>query len=90
MTREHKSQVFKYTHKSLVLRSGCVPENVGVNEKVKKISKSKIIFPYELTEKLGVNLTQSSQENGLKLKIKGHKLSSGVYWQRALKHNGVT
>jgi hypothetical protein len=40
-------------------------------------------------EKLVVNLIHNSQEKGLKLKLKGHKLSSGVYWQRALKHNGV-
>jgi hypothetical protein len=41
-------------------------------------------------ENLGVNLIQNNQAKGLKLKIKGHKLSSGVYWQRALRHNGVT
>ena len=41
-------------------------------------------------ENLGVNLIQSSQAKGLKLKIKGHKLSSDVYWQRALRHNDVT
>jgi len=32
---------------------------------------------------------EHSQQTGIKLKMKGHKLRSGVKWQRALQQKGI-
>jgi hypothetical protein len=37
----------------------------------------------------GVSVIAISQPKGIKLKMRGYKLRSGVYWQRVLMQNGV-
>jgi hypothetical protein len=50
------------------LCSSCVPEKVGVNKKL-----------YSLNTE-GLQLMEINQTDSIKLKMRGHKLSSGVNW----------
>jgi hypothetical protein len=38
---------------------------------------------------MGVSIIECSQPKGIKPKMRGHKLRSGVYWQGAFKQNGI-
>jgi hypothetical protein len=71
-------------HQVLVLRPIYVSEKVGVN---KKRRNSKMIFPEKIMEYIRAKELERSQPKGVKSKMKGRKLRSGVnlYWQGSLK-----
>jgi len=62
-------------HQSLVLDLSCVPEKVGVNQRL-----------YGHKEKRFKEM-EINQPKSIKLKMRGHKLESGVNLQGALKQN---
>ena len=40
-------------------------------------------------ELVGIGIIEHSQPKGIKLKMRGHELRTGVYWQGALKQKDV-
>jgi hypothetical protein len=48
-----------------------------------------MIFPQEIMEYVGISLIDRIQPKGIKPNMGGRKLRSGVYWQAALKQEGV-
>jgi hypothetical protein len=44
-------------------------------------------FPHKIKEYEGVSVIKCTQPIGIRLKIRGHKLISGVYWQEAYSYS---
>ena len=67
-----------YEHRGLVLRPNCVPEKVGVNHN------------WYSDHKQGIRVTECSQPNGVKPKMRVCKLRGGVNRRGALKQKRRT
>jgi hypothetical protein len=48
-----------------------------------------MIFPYEMMEQGGVSTTECSRPKGVRVKRRGCKLRSVVYWQMCYKAKGI-